>query len=246
MQRLHFLHRAWRYRLISERFGVSFLLSLDLHGYTALDIGANRGIFSYWMHKKVGSSGKVIAFEPQGELVQGLYALKDAFSMQRLEIANVGLSSEKKAMKMFRPKDHWGGATVEDRFSDDSVEELEISVTTLDSYLDDEVATAVRFVKCDVEGHECAVLQGGVETIKRGKPDILLECHDAMNPHCKTFKLLQEINYRGYCFHNRGMTPIENYGQLRKQGLLHRKTLIDFVFVPEERAEVPHLSSKLK
>ena len=86
--------------MISERFGVSFLLSLDLNGSTALDIGANRGIFSYWMHKKVGSNGKVIAFEPQRELVHGLYALKDAFSMQRLEIADIGLSSEKKTMKM--------------------------------------------------------------------------------------------------------------------------------------------------
>ena len=67
--RLHFLHRAWRYRLRSEKFGVSFLLSRDLTGKTAVDIGANWGIYSYWMHGLVGAEGHVIAFEPQPELL---------------------------------------------------------------------------------------------------------------------------------------------------------------------------------
>jgi hypothetical protein len=41
------------------------------------------------MHKKIGSNGKVIAFEPQPELNQELHALRDAFSVPRLEIAKV-------------------------------------------------------------------------------------------------------------------------------------------------------------
>jgi len=235
-ERLHFLHRAWRYRLISEKFGVSFLLRSKLQGHTVLDIGANRGIFSYWMHKKVGSNGKVIAFEPQPELNQELHALRDAFSLPRLEIAKVGLSSVSQKMKMYRPKNHWGGASVETRASDESLEEFEVEVTTLDSFLDPEVASSIQFIKCDVEGHEFDVLQGGVETIKRGNPDILFECHDAMNPNCKPFELLHSIDYRGFCFFNGGMTPIENYAYLREKGHLHRKTFTDFVFVPQDRS----------
>ena len=68
--RLHFLHRAWRYRLRAERDELAFVLSRDLRGATVLDIGANRGIYSYWMHRVVGATGQVIAFEPQPELVQ--------------------------------------------------------------------------------------------------------------------------------------------------------------------------------
>ncbi|MBU62249.1 MAG: hypothetical protein CMI26_07085 [Opitutae bacterium] len=235
-EKIHFWHRAWRYRLISEKFGVSFLLNSNLSGHTALDIGANRGIFSYWMHKKVGSNGKVIAFEPQPELNKELHALRDAFSLPRLEIAPVGLSSVSQKMKMYRPKNHWGAASVETGASDESLEQFEVDVITLDSFLDKHAASLVKFIKCDVEGHESDVLQGGVETIKIGRPDILFECHDAMNPNCKPFELLHSIDYRGFCFFKGGMTPIDNYGQLREKGQLHRKTLTDFVFVPKERS----------
>lgn len=49
--RLHFLRRAWRYRLRSEKAAVAFLMSRQLAGKTVVDIGANIGIYSYWMHK---------------------------------------------------------------------------------------------------------------------------------------------------------------------------------------------------
>ena len=234
--KMHFLHRAWRYRLVSEKFGVSFLLSLDLQDCTVIDIGANRGIYSYWMNKKVGLMGRVIAFEPQPELNKELYALKNEFAMHRLEIAEVGLSSSNKTVKMYRPKDHWGGATIEGNTKNGSIEELEVKVKTLDSYLAKENSSRIRFIKCDVEGHEFAALKGGIQTIKREKPEILLECHDALNPNCATFKLLKEINYQGYCFFKGGITAIENYGHLKEKGLLHRKAT-DFIFAHKDRLQ---------
>ena len=139
-------------------------------------------------------------------------------------------------MKMYRLKNHWGGASVETGANDKSLEEFEVEVRTLDSFFDHDVASSVRFIKCDVEGHEFAVLQGRIETRERGKPDILLECHDAMNPNYKPFEFLQSIDYQGFFFFKGGMTPIEGYGRLREKGLLHRKTFTDFVFVPKERS----------
>ena len=85
-ERLHMLHRAWRYRLRSERNEIAFLLSQDLRGATVLDIGAHRGSYTYWMHRKVGPQGSVIAFEPQPELVEFLSDLKSSFRMDRLTI----------------------------------------------------------------------------------------------------------------------------------------------------------------
>ena len=43
-----------------------------------VDVGANHGIYSYWMHKKVGAGGNVVAFEPQAELGIYLGQLKNA------------------------------------------------------------------------------------------------------------------------------------------------------------------------
>ena len=41
------------------------MMGLHLKGATVLDIGANKGIYCFWMMRAVGPSGNVIAFEPQ-------------------------------------------------------------------------------------------------------------------------------------------------------------------------------------
>lgn len=41
------LHRVWRYRLNAEKDSVAYLLAQDLKGTTALDIGANKGIYIF-------------------------------------------------------------------------------------------------------------------------------------------------------------------------------------------------------
>jgi len=71
--------RVWRYRLRTEKDDIRFLLNKDLKGDTVIDIGANKGIYSYWMSKKVGEEGKVVAFEPQPKLMDHLTQLKADF-----------------------------------------------------------------------------------------------------------------------------------------------------------------------
>ena len=70
-----FVFRAWRYRLRAERPEIRFLLNQLQLGHTAIDIGAHKGAYTYWMSQRVGSSGQVIAFEPQPELNQTISKL---------------------------------------------------------------------------------------------------------------------------------------------------------------------------
>lgn len=237
LERMHFVHRAWRYRLRGEKFGVSFLLDRDLEGKTAVDIGAHRGIYSYWMHKKVGTQGAVIAFEPQPELASYLTQAKTAFHLQQLEIAKLGLSSAQGNQELVRPKDHWGGASVEITPRDDT-EQLKIEMTTLDSYLADHSARPVKFIKCDVEGHEYDVFKGGQQVLREDRPDLLFECFDVEDPDCKVFQLLDELGYDGFCFHNGGLAPLSEYMSLRSS--IHKKALLNFVFKPRETERQHH------
>ena len=230
--RLHFLHRAWRYRCHSEKFGVRFLLSRPLEGATAVDIGANRGVFSYWMHKRVGAHGRVIAFEPQPELVQELMDLKGAFGLRRLTVVPLALSSESGRRVLTRPRNHWGGGGFDIRAAGEC-ERFEVDVTTLDEYFAAQPGRPVRFIKCDVEGHEHAVFQGARRVLSEDRPDLLFECFTESHS-CPTFRLLHSLGYRGFCFFGRGFAPVERYGALRHR--LHRKAVRNFVFVPEERA----------
>jgi FkbM family methyltransferase len=232
-ERTHFLHRAWRYRLHSDKFGVSFLLSRELTGATTVDVGANRGIYSYWMHKKVGQEGTVVAFEPQPELNLQLNRLKSAFNLKRLEIAGLGLSSAEQERQLMRPRNHWGGASLEVAPNAES-DVMNVQLTTLDVYFRDHSGRPVSFIKCDVEGHEFDVFQGGRQILQEDRPDLLIECHTPENPHCKVFSYLSELGYAGFCFLTRGYAPISKYNELRES--LHRKALLNFAFVPEERS----------
>jgi FkbM family methyltransferase len=230
--RLHFLHRAWRYRLRSEKFGMSFLLSRDLARKTAVDIGAHWGIYAYWMHKKVGPEGRVVAFEPQPELSAHLAQLRDCFRLDRLENAQLGLSSVIAERQLARPKAHWGGASLEDLSCD--VDWITIQVTTLDRYFGNHDARPVSFIKCDVERHEYDVFRGGATILKEDRPDLLFECHDAGKPECKVFSYLNGLDYEGFCFFRNGFAPVSEYRSIRH--LMHKKALVDFVFVPKERS----------
>ena len=233
-ERFHFLHRAWRYRLWSEKFGISFLLSRDLQEGTAVDIGANRGIYSYWMHRKVGANGHVVAFEPQPELNISLDQLKSRFGLSRLTIVPLGLSSTTEEKLLHRPKNHWGGSSFE-RVSAEDCDVLTVQVTTMDHFFEEHVVRPIRFIKCDVEGHEYDVFLGARHILKVDRPDLLFECHHGHDTNCQVFRYLNSLDYAGYCFFQGGYLPVSKYSQMRAR--LHRKALYDFVFVPKEREE---------
>ena len=78
-----------------------------------MDIGANRGIYTYWMSKKVGDRGRVISFEPQPELGDFLQDLKKSFKLNNVEIQNKGLSDEEGKFDIFRGFVGSGGAKSE-------------------------------------------------------------------------------------------------------------------------------------
>jgi hypothetical protein len=62
------------------------------------------------------------------------------------------------------------------------------------------IGRAIDFIKCDVEGHELAVLRGAQEVISRCKPAWLVEiCRDpddAGTPSFQTMKFMKDNGYR--------------------------------------------------
>jgi FkbM family methyltransferase len=209
--RVHALHRAWRYRLRTERNELRYMLGLRLEpGGSVLDIGANRGIYSYWMHKRFGTARYVVAFEPQPELIEHLGELKVAFGLDRLIVAPVALSSYVGMATLRRPRSHWGGATIDNEADfDDLIDTIPVAVSPLDEYLAQrpELRPA-RFIKCDVQNHETDVVRGAVNTFKTDRPELLLEWADGDSARRKTLlELLQSLDYRGCRFVQNSLMP---------------------------------------
>lgn len=139
----------------------------------SLDIGAAYGLYSWHLSRLTKGC---IAFEANPESA--------AVLMKRLPgvvVHSVALSSKNGVTKLRIPKmgalELTGYATVEDKYNLDHFQEsreLEVLMRTIDSFN----LNNVCFIKIDVEGHELEVLKGGEQTIRRDKPDILVEISD--------------------------------------------------------------------
>ena len=71
-QRLKLRWRAWRYRLRLDAEEIALVRATLQPGDVAVDIGAHKGAYTYWMAKGVGGSGRVFSFEPQPVLCRAL------------------------------------------------------------------------------------------------------------------------------------------------------------------------------
>lgn len=225
---LHMMHRAWRYRNRTERDEVRFMLSMDLKGKLVLDIGANAGIYSYWMSKAVGREGRVIAFEPQPEMIDSLKKLRHSFRFPQLEIAETGLSGQAGEATLHRDRAHLGGASIawEMPSADDS---FTIPLTTLDTYISEHADRPVSFIKCDVEGHEPEVFAGAMETLGRDMPTLLFEFHDKQVRESDLFDQFRSLGYKCFYLHKGEKHPVESLDATRAS---IDKPYLNYVCVP--------------
>ena len=229
-ERAHAYHRAWRYRLRTERQEIAYLLSRDLRGATVADIGANRGVYSYWMHKAVAPDGNVVAFEPQPELAAYLQELKAAFRMTRLTIVEAALSSARGERRLVRPRIHWGAGSLELEPGSDK-DTLTVATTTLDEYFLRSPLRPVRFIKADIQGHEHACFVGGERLLGEDRPTVLCESEDYELERVRSY--LSSLDYNGFFFVRGRLVPIAELARLR--GSIAAPYL-NYVFLPRERA----------
>ncbi len=199
-EKLHMRHRFLRCRYKSEAPSIRFLLESPLEGGTLVDVGANVGVFAYYLSRLAGPSGKVYAFEAQPELGPHLEALASSFRLDNLHIVNRGLSSQPGMLRMQRSKAGSGQASFH-HGAGGGLEAIEIPVTTLDAFFADTPHEPIRFIKCDVEGHELEVFRGAERILREDAPVLLFECHDEQARQGELFGFLAGLGYDGVFFH---------------------------------------------
>jgi FkbM family methyltransferase len=203
--RLRWLYRAWRYRYRLERQEIRLLMQHLASGDVAVDVGAHKGAYTYWMRQAVGAAGKVYAFEPQPVLAKRLRRLTAARAYDNVVVESLGLSSSSGTLLLNVPGDGTSpGASFE--AGDRGGQSYPVQVTTLDDYFKGEQADRIRLLKCDAEGHELAVFKGAQHVLTEVRPCLLFECerrHRTSGRVDDVFIWLQAMGYRG-CFIDRG------------------------------------------
>jgi FkbM family methyltransferase len=236
VQRLHTLHRLVRYRWRTERAELRYVLGRNFRGGSVFDVGAHRGVYSYWMHRRFRQGTRVVAFEPQPELVRFLEDFKQAFRLDRMLISPVGLSSRTGTLRMRRPPRHWGGATFDEFcFDNHEAEAFDVSVTTIDDYLAAHPELRpVRFIKCDVEYHEHEVLAGAEHTLREDRPELLVEWSTPRRAYReRLFRLLQRLDYAIYQFEYGRLVPCTT---AERHGPPSWELGPNYLFLPREQA----------
>ncbi len=162
------------------------LMTYDLRGKIALDIGANVGFYSLLFSRLVGENGRVMAFEP---LPRNIMYLRKHLQLNK--IANVEIYecaiADRDGVFSFDTSKHNAQARITERGN------INVQARSLDS-IEREVDRAVALLKIDVEGAEILVLNGGKEFIRKHRPAILLSTH-GQKQVIQTQMLSAELTY---------------------------------------------------
>jgi FkbM family methyltransferase len=223
--RLRYLYRALRYRLWIDPAELRFVARQLQPGQVAVDAGCHKGAYTFWLQRWVGSTGEVIAFEPQPRQAEYLQNIFQSMRYTNVTLVPVGLSETPGQLQLNIPVDK--GATHQASFvaregASRSCNLVVVDVTTLDAYFAAR-ARGPDFLKIDVEGHELAVLVGGRHTLEAHRPTILIECesrhrHDGdVRP---VFDYLSALGYTGSFFHGGRRRPLSEFQQSEHQPLL--------------------------
>jgi len=220
----HFVMRCLRYRFRTERLQLQTISHLNLRGATVLDIGANKGIYSFWLARAVGPDGLVLAFEPQPEMTEYIGRRRAQFSWPNVNIVPVALSDCHGSAQLSRQRIGDGGASL----SRSNGETISVQTMRLDELPD---IAGVKFIKCDVEGHEMKVFAGAERTIRTFRPVIQFEATPPED--LPLFEFFASLGYLGVMLLGRSYLPPTNPGRVPhyKLGLGGHR---DFLFFPPE------------
>lgn len=241
LAKLRWVYRAWRYRQRLERQEIRLLLRHLAAGDWAVDVGAHKGAYTYWMRHAVGATGRVCAFEPQPLLAESLAALAANSGYTNVRVENLALSSASGTMTLTVPGSGTSpGASLESGRGQGqggpSGTAYSVRVTTLDDYFGGDERQRVRLLKCDAEGHELEVFRGGRRLLSEVRPCILFECerrHRGTGRVDEVFRWLENLGYRGYYIDRAGAHDLDGFDPGRHQADSREGGYVNnFLFLP--------------
>ena len=236
---LPFFWRAWRYRLRVEPREIAYVLATLRRGDCAIDIGAHRGGYLYWMQKLVGPSGRVIAFEPQPALADYLRQMVARLGLGHVTVAEQAVSDVPGESILEVPEGGPAcGATLEKGLVGGRPRALAVRTCTLDHYLAQRPALRPRLIKCDVEGHELRVFRGAERVLRELRPRLIFECEARHHPRDSmqsVFEYLVELNYCGHYYQGAALHQIAEFTpELQRDPKARQRYVNNFIFHPRE------------
>lgn len=206
-------------------------------GDRVIDVGGNRGIYSYKLWK-LGC--RVEIFEPNPVCLNVL----SAWSMNKpmVSIHAVALSNKVGVADLHIPIDghgieHDASASL-NKLDFFSKRDERVELRSLDSYLFENIS----FIKIDVEGHELNVLHGARNLLKEQKPSLLIEIEQRHCQHSITdvFNFLNKLGFNGFYLDNKKLKSLVTFNLARDQRFEdfnepQRRYINNFLFLHQDQ-----------
>lgn len=152
-----------------------------------IDIGASLGLYCDYMAPRCR---RIYAFEPNPTLTKFLNDKAEALGNMEVHAVALGESNGTGIFHQHKLSGH--GSLV--RKAPDYIRSMEIPVRTLDSY---DFEVPIGLIKIDTEGYDVNVLRGGLETIRKHRPRLIVEIHAPYNENRRAIlQFLKDINYQ--------------------------------------------------
>lgn len=161
-------------------------------GMSAIDIGANLGIYSLTLAQLAGPSGHVFAYEPGREARNFLERSRDLNKLDNLHVSGAAVSDS--------PRDGYleDAASSELRKLSTSGAGDAIHITSIDVECEARKFPPIDFVKIDAEGEEENILNGGRAFFADQSPLVLFEVDSTGDAGAPIRAMFQAMGYGIY------------------------------------------------
>ena len=163
-------------------------------GETVIDCGAGVGDFTFFAAKIVGTTGRVIAFEPDPIIYDKLKTGVELNKLVNVTLVKKGVWSKNTTLKFMsangKPRSHI--------FDKDDVGVIEIPVVSLDDEFKKMGIDKIDFMKMDVEGAEVEAIKGATQILTNMKVDLAIASYHNLNGEKSCFKLEKILSSMGY------------------------------------------------
>lgn len=194
----HYQGSLRRYSIAAEPdlMGCKALLN---PGDTVLDLGANIGVYTRFCSEFVGPTGHVHSLEPVPETHSYLVRNVRSLGLTNVTCYKLAASDQDRRNAMMSMPDYaTGGPNIyEARISVQG--NIPVTATRVDTLFPH---MSPRLIKCDVEGHELAAINGARELIARSRPHWLIEVTNAA-----TFDLMASLGYEPFVWQQGSFVP---------------------------------------
>jgi FkbM family methyltransferase len=159
-------------------------------GMTAIDIGANLGLYSLPMARLVGPDGRVFSYEPGSEARAFLERSRELNGFSNLDVVGAALSDNDREGHLA-----FAGST-ELRSLGDAGTGEPVRITSLDLESAVRPWSSVDFIKIDAEGEEERIITGGQALLATHSPLVMFEIKAGEKVNERLRAIFPTIGYR--------------------------------------------------